>query len=89
MSAETGRMAYFINELQKNEKGYIPCIAKEGEKGFYLTDYNWGPDLAKAEKHAQDMNERMGVSKEEAFKIVVSTMTEARGRQRKESAMER
>lgn len=69
------RSVYFINELKKApDGGYIPCIAVEGETGFYATDWNWGDDLEKARKWADERNEIMGISQREAAQIVLGTM---------------
>ena len=69
------RMVYFIQEtVRTSEGGYIPCIAKEGETGYYPTDWDWGTDLELAEQCAKKKNERMGISEDEAFKIILGTM---------------
>lgn len=69
------KVAYVILQTVVNEKGeYIPCIAKEGERGYYKTDWAWGKDLAIAEQYAVEKNKAMGLSKEDAMKIVLGTM---------------
>lgn len=69
------RMAYFIQLTVKNEKGeYSPCIAIENEPGYNLTDWTWGSNLDKAEAIADEKNEALGITKDEAMKIVLSTM---------------
>lgn len=69
------RRVYFINELQRDAQGnYIPCIAVEGETGFYLTDWEWGSDLKFAQECADEMNEKMGISKREAMLVQLGTM---------------
>lgn len=75
------RRVYFINQLVRDEKdrGYLVCIAVEGESGFYRTDWNWGSDLAIAERLADEANERMGISKREAMLIQLGTMFAAVG----------
>jgi hypothetical protein len=66
---------YFINELKRDKDGgYIPCIAVEGETGFYLTDWNWGDDLELAQKIADEKNQALGFTPKEAFLIVLGTM---------------
>lgn len=66
---------YFINELERAEDGgYIPCIAVEGEYGYYPTDWNWGTDLELARQIADQKNEVMGFTPKEAFIIVMGTM---------------
>jgi len=54
--------------------GYIPCIAVEGERGYYRTDWNWGKDKEQAQKFCDERNELAGISKEEAYKIIMGTM---------------
>ena len=69
------RRAYFILEPIKNKDGeYIPCIATEGEKGYHMTDWHWGTDLDHAEDCCDDKNKLLGITKEEAMKIVLSSM---------------
>ncbi len=71
------RSVYFINQLKRtpDSTGFIPCIAKEGEKGFYATDWEWNDcTLKEAEEMVAEMNEKMGYTSEEAMKIQLSTM---------------
>jgi len=66
---------YFINELERDKDGgYIPCIAVQGEKGYYKTDWNWGTDLVIANQIADEKNAVLGFTPLEAFKIVLGTM---------------
>jgi len=66
---------YFINELCRDtDGGLIPCIAQQGTQGYYRTDWNWGSDLALAQKIADEKNLLLGFTPVEAFKIVLSTM---------------
>ena len=69
------RVAYFVLEDVKDERGeYIALIAKEGERGYYKTDWTWGKDFKHAKEVADYKNKLLGVSKVEALKIVLSTM---------------
>lgn len=69
------RICYFVMESQQNEKGELRAlIAVEGERGYYKTDWFWGDDVDVAEEIARKKNEAMGISKDEAIKIVLSTM---------------
>ena len=71
----TERRVYFINELVRDaDGGYIPCIAVEGEQGYYRTDWNWGSDLALANQIADEKNAAMGFTPREAMLIVIGTM---------------
>lgn len=72
------RKAYFILETVRSPRGeLVPCIAIEGVAGFYQTDWEWGTSITKAEKCAQDMNNRLGLTTEDVDKIVISTMKAA------------
>jgi hypothetical protein len=76
--AANRRKAYFVLETIRSERGeLVPCIAIEGVAGYYQTDWEWGTNLRKAEKYAQDMNNRLGITEEDASKIVLSTMKAA------------
>lgn len=69
------RKVYFIMETERAEDGgFIPCIAVEGERGFYKTDWNWGDDKEQAQKWADERNEIMGIDRREAAKIQFQTM---------------
>ncbi len=78
--SEGRKFVYFINESVTNRNGeYIPCIAIEGVSGYYRTDWYWGKDLKLAEECAEGKNEIRGISREEAIKIVFSTMSFGKG----------
>lgn len=69
------RRVYFLMDSQRDENGeLIVCIAVEGERGYYKTDWRWGKDIDQAEEIARKKNELMGVSDKEAHKVVLSTM---------------
>lgn len=69
------RVCYFVMETQVNDKGeYNALIAVEGEQGYHKTDWYWGKDFALAEQCADEKNAEGGMSKDDAWKIVVSTM---------------
>lgn len=69
------RKVYFLMDSQRNEKNeLIVLIAVENESGYYKTDWLWGTDIGVAEKIAREKNEKMGVSEDEAYKVVLSTM---------------
>jgi hypothetical protein len=39
------RMTYLIlDEIRAKDGGYVPCLVREGEKGYYLTNGNYGLD---------------------------------------------
>jgi hypothetical protein len=69
------RMAYLILEgVRAKDGGYVPCMAREGEKGYYLTNWNYGLDKIIAEKCIDNLNRRMGLSEEDVTTIVLSSM---------------
>ena len=69
------KRVYFLMESQRDENGeLIVCIAIEGESGYYKTDWRWGKDIDWAEEVARKKNADMGISEEEANKIMLSTM---------------
>jgi hypothetical protein len=68
------RMAFHILETQVNSKGeYNALIAVEGERGYFKTDWYWSTDIKLARECADERNARLGLSKEEAAKIVCSS----------------
>lgn len=72
------RRAYFINELVRAEDGgFIPCIAEEGTSGYWKTDWNWGSDRAVAEQIADEKNAAMGLTPEDVWDVVLSSMRRA------------
>lgn len=69
------RLVYLIMETETTEDGqFIPCIAKEGEKGFYRTDWAWGKDKEQAQRLCDERNQEMGIDRREAAKIQFRTM---------------
>lgn len=69
------RKAYFVIDSIRSEDGnLVPCIAIEKEPGYFRTDWEWGKSLTDAEKYAAQMNARLGLTSEDAAKIVLSTM---------------
>jgi len=69
------KAVYFINELEKDKDGgFIPCIAVEGETGYYKTDWNWGTDLGLANQIADEKNTALGFTQREAALIQLGTM---------------
>ena len=68
------RTVYFIQHTECDEQGWIPCIAKEGDPGFYRTNWHWDCTFEEAESICDEKNELLGISQKEAIKIVLSTM---------------
>jgi hypothetical protein len=69
------RLAYFVLEGLVDRLGnYIPCIAKEGERGYYLTDWNYGNSFDRAVTDIDKLNKRLGLLQEDVDTIIASTM---------------
>jgi hypothetical protein len=69
------RMCYMIIETKRAaDGGFIPCIAKEGTNGFYLTDWNYGTDLDRAEDAVDELNKRLGLTETDVVTIMLSTL---------------
>ncbi len=69
------RKAYFINPAVTTVNGaFIPCYAVEDESGYYETKWAWDMTLKKAQELAQRINDRLGISVEDAERIVLSSM---------------
>ena len=69
------RMAMFVMKTETTDAGeFIPCIAVEGKKGYYPTNWHWGKDFKVAESLCEKRNENMGYTKEDVLKIIGSTM---------------
>lgn len=67
--------AYFIQPTVTDENGnYIPCIAVENERGFYRTNWEWGNDIEQAQRIADMMNDKLGITRADANRIVISSM---------------
>lgn len=68
------RMAYFVLESERDDRGFIPCIAVEGERGYHKTDWHWNCSIDDAEKLCDEKNKNLGFTPREAMMIVFSTM---------------
>lgn len=69
------RKVYFVMQTVTDDNGnYIACIAVEGEKGYYKTDWEWGNDWEIANQIADDRNANLGYTKKDAMLIQLSTM---------------
>jgi hypothetical protein len=72
-----------VEEQRASDGGYIPCVAIENEYGYYpmtgdegeyASPWNWGTDREIAQKLCDDKNKEMGLSQEDALKIIGSSM---------------
>lgn len=78
LDLQTGKFCYVILESSKDENGYIPCLAIEGDESVYpmlgrghcATPWYWGKTFSGASAIARKTNERMGITLEREFYIV-------------------
>lgn len=77
------RYAFLLVEDQKDtDGGYIPCIAVENEPGYYpmtgqgvgASPWNWGVDKEIAQQLCDEKNSRLGLDKEDSYRIIASSM---------------
>lgn len=80
------RQCYFVPEdAYEPDEGYRVSVVVEGEPGHHPTGgdgvrpYYFGHDYAKAVERVDALNARMGVSKEEAERIVNSSIAASIG----------
>ncbi len=72
------KMAVIIVDSEKDRHDeYIPCIVKDGEQGYFLTNWRWGKDKDVAQKLADNYNARLGLSKEEVMQLTFESMRES------------
>lgn len=82
------RWCYYVPECQDPAKhgGYVPSMVEENEPGHSpmlgngpgSAPWVWGKTIEEARLVCAQVNTRMGVSEEEASKIVVSSMRAGR-----------
>ena len=72
----TRRCLVIIESVTTETGEYIPCVAEDGVSGYYRTEWKWGKDFAAAQKHARQLNERMGISEQEETRLILQSMKE-------------
>lgn len=70
---EHKRKCVIILETEKIDGEYSPCIAVEGELGYYTTDWKWGISRKEADVMAEDYNRRLGIDTETTIDILLSS----------------
>lgn len=70
----TGRLAYLVLETKRDEKGWIVCICEENKPGYYKTNWRWDCSFEEARNLINERNWRLGLTPNEASKIVLSSM---------------
>jgi hypothetical protein len=71
-----------VEEMKASDGGYIPCIAVEDAPGYrpmkgvgrFSSPWNWGQDREQAQKLCDHKNAELGLSKEDALRIIGSSM---------------
>lgn len=72
MDTTEKRRCYYI--LLSQGAPYRPVIVEEGTSGYCRTDWEWGDNLADAERLAAEKNERLGLTPEDVEEIITSSM---------------
>lgn len=73
----TTRKAMYVDQTMEVSDGYFrPVIAVEGEKGYHLTNFRYGPSFRDAKAQVDEFNRELGLSPEDVLEIVISTMRE-------------
>ena len=67
-------IVYLVMQTVRDDNGYIPCIAERNISGFSKTNWRWNCDYEQAEELVDKMNLKLGWNKNEALKIVLSSM---------------
>ncbi|GAA3751449.1 hypothetical protein [Micromonospora maritima] len=76
------RIVMYVDETMLTERGYRPVMIVEGERGFHeqgdperlQEPWYFGHDFRTAKRLVDEANERLGISPEEALKIVFASM---------------
>lgn len=69
------KIVYGVMETMVDKDGnYVPFIVKEGEKGYYPTDFHWGKKFEIAKRCAREQNEKMGISEREAMELILASI---------------
>jgi len=75
MVTQTKRWCYYISPTRVNKNGeYQVGIVTEDESGYQLTDWFWGKDFDLANKIADERNLKLGLTQEDCFHIIASSM---------------
>lgn len=56
-----------------DDKGGFIGIVKAGEKGYFPTDWRF-PTYEAAQEYAKEYNQKLGVSEQDAIKMVLQSM---------------
>lgn len=74
------RRAYFIHDdIRADDGGYLVCIAEEGVKGYWPTDWNYGKRKQAAQVGIDNLNTQLGISKGDAHKITIDSVKKENG----------
>lgn len=76
------RCLWILETEYDRDGGYVPVMITEGEPGYspmrgigpLAAPWYWGHDLAVAKRIADEANAELGLSHEQALKIVLSSM---------------
>ena len=66
---------YFVQHTVRNSQGhFIPCIAVQGQTGYYKTDWSWDCDFETAQFLCAEKNAQIDITPKDAAHIVLSSM---------------
>lgn len=78
----SARQCFIVLEGQCDERGYIPSLVTEGERGHaplvgngdFASPWYWGETIEKAKQHCRDENAKLGLTEDDVTTIVCSSM---------------
>lgn len=74
---------FAVIDSEQDADGYVPCVVFEGENGYVpaaragedvCAPPSWGPCLEEARARCRAANERLGISAEQAERLVASAL---------------
>lgn len=68
------RHCFYVPEEPFSDGHFYPSTVIECVAGHYPTDWDWGTDLNHAQETAKKLNEKRGISEEDALDIIGSSM---------------
>ena len=69
------KLVCMVQHTVKTDSGeYLCCIVKEGEKGYFKTDWAWGNNFELAQHITDERNQKMGYTEEEVQTIILQSM---------------
>ena len=63
-----------LDRVEDGSEDDRETVVKEGETGYYPTNWQWGKDLKIAKKCADDYNKNLGLTDKEVQEIIIQSM---------------